>query len=155
MTANLYTTEDLNIWDWTIPFQINRGDHLAVVVEITGSEHLQHGIFLGVENGVADFGDQPRIVNFVTFINTGTRRRLIRINHQMCLPPEDSVQNAHFLICNPQCSQDWLRKSSEQIATDCKTSAHLSSQIKGKIAEYQLNPNQFLKEVMEYLSKMG
>lgn len=156
MAGIQYTTENLNVWEPT--FSINRGDHLAVEFEINGIKYHQHGIFLGPEKGVAVFGGtnneiaQLSIVNFLTFINTGTPC-LTRCIYPSCLPPDVTVRNAEFLFHYPQCAvtQQLLQNNCIHIAKICKTSDDITIQITSKINEYIQNSDQYWIDLVLFL----
>lgn len=149
--------ENLNFWEPNISYP-NIGDHLAVEFVINGNTYHQHGIFLGLEKGVAVFGGTnneiaaPSMVTFSTFISTGTQC-LTRYTYTNCLPPDDSVQNAVFLFHNPQCAvtQNVLKNNCMAIATICKTSVEITSQIKSKIAEYIGNHQLYFMDVIQFV----
>lgn len=133
---------------------LKRGDQLAVEGESSGIEYYHHGIFLGHEKGVADFGGankkdaKPRIVDLLAFTDYG-KRRLVRIIYpnNECLPPEIAAQNAEKLVVNPEHwgPYDLLKNNCEHFATRCKTGIAISFQVISKIRECILNPLQLIR----------
>lgn len=128
---------------------LRRGDQIAVEGAMAGIDYYHHGIFLGHEQGVADFGGnnkkdaKPRIVDLLQFTDYG-KRRLVRIVYPdgQCLPPEVVAENAEKLVADPNRwgAYDLLKNNCEHFATKCKTGIAVSKQVIQKIRHCLSNP---------------
>ncbi|KAH3736738.1 hypothetical protein DPMN_043311 [Dreissena polymorpha] len=117
------------------------GDHIATPGHSAKLQYFHHGIYLGLEKGVADFGGdnksdaKPRVIDLLEFMNG----RLFRINYPFakCLQPEESVSKAEELVHNPS---QWKRyhllsNNCEHFATFCKTGRAASNQVTKRIRD--------------------
>ena len=121
---------------------------------MAGIEYYHHGIFLGHDKGVADFGGankteaRTRIVDILQFTDYG-KRRLVRINYPdgQCLPPEVAAANAEKLVEDPNRwgAYDLLKNNCEHFATKCKTGIAVSMQVIKRLREIVRNPIMALK----------
>ena len=133
---------------------LKRGDQIAVEGGQGGIEYYHHGIFLGHEKGVADFGGRdksdakPRIVDLLQFTDYG-KRRLVRINYinGQCLPSEVAADNAEKLVANPSRwgVYDLINNNCEHFAMKCKTGIAISNQVINKLRECLMNPLMAIK----------
>ncbi|KAH3889000.1 hypothetical protein DPMN_013046 [Dreissena polymorpha] len=138
MAKEQYNDVRTEFEDITKHSDLQRGDHLAVSGNRICVKYFHHGIFLGDEKGVADFGGTGKrdatlkIVNIHTFTNNG-KRRLIRIKYAegCCLHPEKAALNAEELVADPTKWGNYhlLTNNCEHFATKCKTGLAVSEQV--------------------------
>ena len=123
---------------------LKRGDHIAVEGEVAGVKYYHHGIFLGHNIGVADFGGtnkadaSVRVVDILQFTDQG-RRQLIRYLYRSteCLSQEEAARNAERLAANPHMwgAYDLVKNNCEHFATRCKIGRPVSFQVLKKLRE--------------------
>ncbi|CAC5417783.1 unnamed protein product [Mytilus coruscus] len=143
---------------------LRRGDQLVVETEVAGINCYHHGIFLGHEKGVADFGGinkhhaTVRTVKLSNFTNKH-KKRIVRINYPNndCLPPEIAAMNAEMVVTDPHRwgPYDALTNNCEHFAVRCKTGVAVSSQVLEKLRECLLNPVQAARYFITASVKSG
>lgn len=124
---------------WWINFRsLQGGDHLAVKGRIPIVRYYHHGIFLGPDKEVADFGSDyvpckeinVRVVPLSEF--TG-RRQLFRFVYPTgcCLSPRATVNMAKEVAQTPEIwgQYHFVRNNCEHFATKCKTGRPYSIQV--------------------------
>ena len=109
-----------------------------------GKKYYHHGIFVGHEKGVCDFGgtnkadSTVRIIDILPFIDYG-RRQLIRYIYTdtECLPPDKAASNAEMIHANPLMwgPYDLLNNNCEHFATRCKIGRAVSLQVLKRLDE--------------------
>lgn len=134
--------------------KLQQGDQIAVEGEQCGIDYFHHGIFLGHEKGVADFGGATksdatvRVVDIMQFTIRG-ERKLVRINYPNggCLSPEIVVKNAEKLVESPDMMGVYnvLKNNCEHFATKCKIGLAVSDQVIQKQRACIENPLNLIK----------
>lgn len=155
-----YETEEINLFDFCCWSTLQRGDHIAAEAKQGILIYYHHGIFLGFDKGVADFGGtnksnaELRIVDFDTFTHN-KNRRLFRMRYISCLPLEESAEIAEYLVNNPMLwsSYSLLMNNCEHFATICKTNIPFSLQVRKIISLIWINIVAYAHRFMQYFQR--
>ena len=109
-----------------------------------GVKYYHHGIFLGHDIGVCDFGgtnkahSTVRIVDILEFTGQWSRQLIHYIYKDTeCLPPEEAARNAEMIHANPKKwgAYDLLNNNCEHFATKCKIGQAVSLQVLEKLKQ--------------------